>query len=162
MTVLENVLSGKYASIKTGLIDALFRTVNFKKEEEDAVKESIALLELFGLRSSMYELASNLPYGKQRRLEIARALASSPSVLLLDEPAAGMNPVETMELMDLLRSIKTGGVTIFLIEHDMKVVMNISDYIHVLNYGEKIAEGTPSEVSKNREVIKAYLGEVKI
>jgi branched-chain amino acid transport system ATP-binding protein len=162
MTVIENVMCGKFVRTKSSLFDIIFNLKEFKEEEEKILKESVELLKFVGLSDKLYELASNLSYGEQRRLEIARTLATEPSLLLLDEPAAGMNTAETNDLMDLIKEIKGRGITVFLIEHDMKFVMNISDKVYVLNYGKKIAEGSPLEIQKNKRVIEAYLGEVEI
>ncbi len=159
MTVLENVMIGRHCRTKAGLVGAILRDRRTQREEQDTVARSLALLEKIGLAASADELAKNLPYGAQRRLEIARALAAEPLVLLLDEPAAGMNPQETAELDGLITAIRDQGVSILLIEHDMKLVMSLSDHIFVMDYGRKIAEGTPEEVRRNPEVIRAYLGE---
>lgn len=160
MSVLDNVLIGQHCRTGTGLLGAILRTPGCKKEEARALKISLGMLSFVRLEEKKDEKACNLSYGEQRRLEIARALATDPVLLLLDEPAAGMNPQETITLMDLVRQIRDGmEKTILLIEHDMKVVMGISDRVAVLNYGKKIAEGTPREVQNNEEVIRAYLGE---
>jgi branched-chain amino acid transport system ATP-binding protein len=160
MTALENVLVGQHVRLKTGLVGTLFRTARVRQEEEMARKKAYELLDYAGLgRRRADELSKNLPYGDQRRLEIARALATDPLLLLLDEPTAGMNPQETDELTRLIRRIRDErGITVLLIEHDMKVVMGISERVTVLDHGAKIAEGLPHEVSSNEEVIEAYLG----
>ncbi|MBF0412758.1 MAG: ABC transporter ATP-binding protein [Desulfamplus sp.] len=160
MTVLENVMIGCHAVTKVGIMGAIFRGIKTKTEERFIVEKSYSILEKIGLAKYVDELAVNLPYGAQRRLEIARALATNPFLLLLDEPAAGMNPQETMELDELILRIRnTEGISILLIEHDMKLVMSLSEKIYVVDYGRKIAEGTPEEIRHNSVVIKAYLGE---
>lgn len=160
LTVLDNIKISYSYCVKYNLIDAIFKTSRYFKEEKTIEENSMELLKTFGLQEDAYELADNLPYGKQRRVEIARALAANPTLLLLDEPAAGMNPQETKELTELIGWIREKfGVSILLIEHDMKLVMNICDKIAVLDYGKKIAEGTPSEIKNNNRVIEAYLGE---
>lgn len=160
MSVLDNVLIGQHCRTGTGLFGAILWTSASKKEEARAREIALEMLDFVRLADKMDERACNLSYGEQRRLEIARALAADPILLLLDEPAAGMNPQETITLIDLIRQIRDRmGKTILLIEHDMKVVMGISGRVAVLNYGKKIAEGTPHEVQTNKEVIKAYLGE---
>ena len=159
MTVLENVMIGRHCRTKAGLLGAILRDRKTRCEEQDTIARSLALLEKIGMAASAGVLAKNLPYGAQRRLEIARALATEPLILLLDEPAAGMNPQETDELDGLITAIRDQGVSILLIEHDMKLVMSLSDHIFVMDYGRKIAEGTPEEVRRNPEVIRAYLGE---
>lgn len=160
MSVLENVLIGQHCRTRTGLFGAILKTPGCKKEEARARELALEMLSFVRLEEKKDEKACNLAYGEQRRLEIARALATDPLLLLLDEPAAGMNPQETISLMELVRQIRDQmGITILLIEHDMKVVMGISERVAVLNYGKKIAEGTPREVQNNEEVIRAYLGD---
>ena len=159
LTVLENVKIAFHYHVKYGILESVFRIGRYFKEEEAIEQEAHRLLKIFHLDDKAYEVAKNLPYGAQRRLEIARALAAKPKLLLLDEPAAGMNPQETKELMDMIRWIrKEFGLTILLIEHDMSLVMGICERIYVLEYGEIIAQGTPDEIKKNPEVIRAYLG----
>ncbi len=160
MTVLENVMIGCHPVTKTGVLGAIFRTRATRAEEKLIVERSYAILEKIGLDKYVNELAVNLPYGAQRRLEIARAMATDPFLLLLDEPAAGMNPQETLELDELILKIRDEDkISVLLIEHDMKLVMSLSDNIHVVDYGKKIAEGGPEEIRNNPVVIKAYLGE---
>ena len=159
MTVLENVMIGRHCRTRAKVLGALFRNPGTVREEQEIVALSLMILENMGLADMVNEFAKNLPYGAQRRLEIGRALATDPLLLLLDEPAAGMNPQETGELEELITTIRDDGLSILLIEHDMKLVMNLSDYIFVLDYGKKIAEGTPEEIRNNPAVIKAYLGE---
>ena len=160
MTVLENVMIGRHCRTSSGIVGAIAKNRSQRKEEKKIVEDSYAVLEKIGLAEFVNEFAKNLPYGAQRRLEIARAMATEPFLLLLDEPAAGMNPLETKELDDLIVRIRDReGITILLIEHDMKLVMSLSDRIYVVDYGKKIAQGTPDEIKNNPAVIKAYLGE---
>jgi branched-chain amino acid transport system ATP-binding protein len=159
MTVLENVMIGRHCRTKAFILGAIFRTAATRKEENGILETSYFILEKVGLAEFANEFADNLPYGDQRRLEIARALATEPLLLLLDEPAAGMNPQETMALDQLIKQISQEGQAILLIEHDMKLVMSLSDRIFVMDYGKKIAQGTPAEIRENPTVIKAYLGE---
>jgi branched-chain amino acid transport system ATP-binding protein len=160
MTVLENVMIGRHCRSRSGVAGAVFRNRATVNEEKEVVSKSYKILEKIGLASFVNEFAKNLPYGAQRRLEIARAMATEPFLLLLDEPAAGMNPQETAELDELIKRIRDEEkISILLIEHDMKLVMSISDRIFVMDYGRKIAQGTPAEIKSNPVVIKAYLGE---
>lgn len=160
MTVLENVMIARHCRTKAGVFGALFRPPHVRREEREIEESSYALLNCLGLGGVFEEEARNLPYGQQRRLEIARALATNPFLLLLDEPAAGMNPHETRELKELILVLRDRfALSILLIEHDMSMVMSLSDRIYVMEYGCNIAEGTPEEVRDNPRVIKAYLGE---
>jgi branched-chain amino acid transport system ATP-binding protein len=160
MTVLDNVKTGMHNHIHYSLIAGLLRLPKYFKEEKSADEKAMELLKLFHLDKEADTTAGNLPYGAQRRLEIARAMASDPKLLLLDEPAAGMNPQETEELMAMIRTVRDHfGIAILLIEHDMKLVMGICDRITVLNFGTLLAQGVPSEIQNNPEVIKAYIGD---
>ena len=160
MSVIDNVKTGMHNHIPYSNFDAIFRTGRFRREEKEAEKEAEELLEIFHLSQYASLTAGNLPYGQQRRLEIARAMATRPKLLLLDEPAAGMNPQETEELMAMIREVRDHfKIAILLIEHDMQLVMRICEHITVLNYGMLLAEGTPQEIQNNPEVIKAYIGD---
>jgi branched-chain amino acid transport system ATP-binding protein len=160
MTVLENVMIGRHCRSSAGIVGAVLKGRATREEEARIVEDSYAVLRKIGLDKFVNEFAKNLPYGAQRRLEIARALATEPFLLLLDEPAAGMNPQETRALDDLIEQIRNEeGVSILLIEHDMKLVMSLSERIYVVDYGKLIAEGGPEDIKNNPAVIKAYLGE---
>jgi len=160
LTVLDNVKIAYHFHVKYGLLESILRMGRYHQEEAEIEKKAIRFLEIFKLDHKKDEIARNLPYGEQRRLEIARALAAQPRLLLLDEPAAGMNPQETQQLMDMIRWIrKEFNLTILLIEHDMNLVMGVCERIYVLEYGSIIAHGTPHEIKNNPRVIEAYLGE---
>ena len=158
MTVWENLLVGRHCRLKQTVLDDLFATPAKRREEAVACEKLENLLQLFHMEHLREELAKNLPYGLQRELEIMRAMASEPRLLLLDEPAAGMNPRETAQLTEQIQRLREQGFTVLVVEHDMRLVMNICDRITVLNYGKKIAEGVPREIQTHPEVIQAYLG----
>ena len=159
LSVLDNVKIGMHIQVKSDLVSAMFRLPRRNKAEKEVTEKCLELLKLTGLASKADDRAGSLPYGSQRRLEIVRAMATGAKLLLLDEPAAGMNEQETQDLMDFIRILKDKGYAIFLIEHDMKLVMNICERIYVQNHGVVIANGTPDEVRTNQEVIDAYLGQ---
>ncbi len=158
MTVCENVMIGRHLKTKQPLVESIFCTPRIRREEKLSRSRSLELLDFVNLADEAEKKAGSLPYGKKRLLEIARALALEPSMLLLDEPAAGMNLSESVELMETINKIKASGVTILIVEHNMRVAMGISDVVTVLNHGQKIAEGVPAEIQHNQAVMEAYLG----
>ena len=161
MRVVENVLVGTHIRTRYSFFDSFFRTGRFRREEAKQTLKALDILDSIGLGHYVNDYASSLPYGDQRKVEIARAIATDAKIILLDEPAAGMNPQESLELMEFIRSLTRKGYTIVLIEHDMSVVMNVSDRIYVIDHGKPIAHGLPDEIANNERVIEAYLGGVK-
>lgn len=162
MSVVENVMTGSHVSLNTGFWGAAFRFPRVRKEEETVLQKAMELLKEVGLLEQAYENAATLPYGSQRLLELARAAASGPKLILLDEPMAGLNPQESRELVDIILKMRSQGMTFLFVEHDMETVMSIADNIIVLDFGQKIAEGSPQEIYNNPHVIAAYLGDGEV
>jgi len=158
MTVLENVMVGRHSKINTNLISSIFRSPAFKNAEKAIMNKAMELMAIVGLDRKAFEMAQNLPFGEQKLLEIARSLATDPKLILLDEPAAGLNTAELETIIRLIKKIREKGITVLLVEHNMRVVMDVSDEIVVLYFGEQIASGTPEEIKRNERVIQAYLG----